>query len=200
MPSFAGALSDRNIADVANYVRASWADKAPADVTPAMVASLRAVANVGAAGTEASRDFDCPRVGSGSVPGALAGAGAADFLAADDDDYLSQRIRQLVDTTLQQQPGISVAGLVNMMDAAMCPAVAISNLSTAAKRAKLMHLDALVRQQAAAAMPSPGTRVLLSVPLSAGVAQAVTSAAAAQHQTPDAYLADLIAKQAATRK
>ena len=200
MPSFAGALSDQDIANVANYVRTSWDDKSPASVTPAMVAGLRAVANVGVAGTEAAREFDCPRVGSGSVPGALAGAGAGDFLAADDDAYLSQRIRQLVSMTLQQQPGISFARLVNLMDAAMCPAVAISNLSTEAKRAKLLHLDALVRQQAAAAVPAANTHVVLSVPVAPNVAQAVTTAAMAHHQTPDAYLADLIAKQAAPQK
>jgi mono/diheme cytochrome c family protein len=201
MPSFAGALSDQDIADVANYVRTSWGDRAPANVTPAMVASVRSVSNVGAAGTEAARDFDCPRVGSGPVPGALATPGAADFLASDDDAFLSQRIQQLLNMTLRQQPGMSAGQLVNMMNAAMCPAVAaMGNLSTAQKRTKLLHLDALVRQQYAASVPAPDTHVVLSVPLKPDVAQAVTSAAAAHHQSPDAYLADLIAKQAAGQK
>ena len=41
MPSFAGRLSDHQIADIANYVRSSWGNSAPADVTPDAVRGLR---------------------------------------------------------------------------------------------------------------------------------------------------------------
>lgn len=201
MPGFAGALSDQDVANVANYIRTTWQNQAPANVTPAMVASARAVSRVGAAGTEAARDFDCPSVGTGTVPDALASPGAADFLATDDGAYFSQRVLELVSMTLQKQPGISVASLANMMNAAMCPTVAaMSNLSAAAKRSKLLQLDAQVRQQYAAAAPAPATHVVVSVPLAPNVAQAVHDAAAVSHQTPNAYLSDLIAKQTGTKK
>jgi mono/diheme cytochrome c family protein len=42
MPSFAGQLDDQQIADVANYVRASWGNSAVANATAADVARLRA--------------------------------------------------------------------------------------------------------------------------------------------------------------
>ena len=64
MPSYASVLNDRAAADIANYIRTSWHDKAPANVTPEMVAALRVTETGGAAGTEAVRDFDCPRIGS----------------------------------------------------------------------------------------------------------------------------------------
>jgi mono/diheme cytochrome c family protein len=200
MPSFAGALSDANVADIANYLRTAWGDKAPANVTPAMVSAARAQANVGAGGSEAAREFDCPRVGSGVVPDALASAGAANFLASDDGAFLSQRIRELVSMTRQQQPNISDAQLANMMAAAMCPTVAaMSNLSTSARRAKLLSLDAQVQQQIAAAAP-PAARVVVSVPLAPNVAAGLASAAAAKHESPDAYTADLITKQMGSPK
>ena len=41
MPPFAAVLSDEQIAQIANYVRSSWGNKASADVTPAAVARLR---------------------------------------------------------------------------------------------------------------------------------------------------------------
>ncbi|HEX9302710.1 MAG TPA: c-type cytochrome [Casimicrobiaceae bacterium] len=41
MPSFAGQLTDQQIADLANYVRTSWGNVAPPNATPAMVAKLR---------------------------------------------------------------------------------------------------------------------------------------------------------------
>jgi mono/diheme cytochrome c family protein len=41
MPSFAGQLTDREIADIANYVRTRWGNVAAPDATQAMVAKLR---------------------------------------------------------------------------------------------------------------------------------------------------------------
>jgi mono/diheme cytochrome c family protein len=41
MPSFAGALSDQDVADIANHVRTDWGNHAPTNATPALVASLR---------------------------------------------------------------------------------------------------------------------------------------------------------------
>ena len=47
MPSFAGALSDQDVADIANHVRADWGNHAPTNATPALVASLRSKAAIG---------------------------------------------------------------------------------------------------------------------------------------------------------
>src|SRR5205823_2581840 len=118
MPSFAGALSDKNIADVANYIRAGWRNKALPNATPAMVASVRAVSNVGAAGTETARAFDCPRVGSGIVPNAIAGPAQANFLASGDLVAIGSRIDEMISSLRSQQPGISDADLTNTLNAA----------------------------------------------------------------------------------
>jgi mono/diheme cytochrome c family protein len=200
MPSFAGAFSDQQVADIVNYVRSSWHDKAPANATPALVASLRAKSNVGAAGTEAARDFDCPRVGSGVVRGTLATAAEANFLATDDGAFLSQRISELVAMLRRQQPGISDAHLVNTMNAAFCPAVANrQDLSTAQKRTMLLRLNAELQRQIAAASPLPGSQVVASVPLPPAEAQLINNAAAARHLTPGAYMAELIRRQVKSR-
>ena len=82
MPSFAGALSDQGIADIANYIRVSWANKASPDTSPQLVAGVRAASPVGIAGSEAARDFDCPKVGTGTVPGALIGPADVDSCPA----------------------------------------------------------------------------------------------------------------------
>ena len=42
MPAFATRLTDRQVADIANYVRTSWGNKAPPNATAAMVVKLRA--------------------------------------------------------------------------------------------------------------------------------------------------------------
>jgi mono/diheme cytochrome c family protein len=42
MPAFATQLTDQQVADIANYLRTSWGNKAPPNATSAMVAKLRA--------------------------------------------------------------------------------------------------------------------------------------------------------------
>ncbi len=42
MPAFAAKLSDQQVADIANYVRANWGNDARSDATPQMVSTLRA--------------------------------------------------------------------------------------------------------------------------------------------------------------
>ena len=41
MPSFAGGMSDQQIAELANYLRTSWGNSAAPDATGPMVARLR---------------------------------------------------------------------------------------------------------------------------------------------------------------
>lgn len=45
MPAFATQLTDQQVADIANYVRTSWGNKAPPNATPGMVARMRAGGN-----------------------------------------------------------------------------------------------------------------------------------------------------------
>jgi mono/diheme cytochrome c family protein len=196
MPSFAGALNDAQIAAVTNYLRVAWHDKAPANATPAMVATLRASTNVGAAGTEAARSFDCPAVGSSVISDALATPGQANFLATDDGAFLNTRIIEMVTSLRQQQPQASDATLANTMNAAFCPAVAnMSNLPAEAKRTLLLRLSALVQTQISATRTPANDRIVVAAPVAAGVAQSLYRAAAADHEAPDAYLAGLISRQ-----
>ena len=45
MPSFKDRLTDEQVADIANYIRTSWGNNAAPNVTPAMVAKMRAARN-----------------------------------------------------------------------------------------------------------------------------------------------------------
>ena len=45
MPSFKDQLTDQQVADIANYIRTSWGNAAQPNVTPAMVANMRAAKN-----------------------------------------------------------------------------------------------------------------------------------------------------------
>jgi mono/diheme cytochrome c family protein len=45
MPAFKDRLTDQQVADIANYIRTSWGNGAQPNVTPAMVANMRAARN-----------------------------------------------------------------------------------------------------------------------------------------------------------
>lgn len=197
MPSFAGALSDKNIADIANYIRAGWRNKAPANATPTMVASLRAVANVGAAGSEAARDFDCPRVGSGTISNVIADPAQANFIAGGDPSEVGSRIDELISSLRTQQPGISDAALTNTVNAAFCPAVAnAQGLSNAQKRARLMQLNERVQQDIATYVAPPEGHVVATVRLRPSLAQLLANQAASRHLSPAEYMAQVLGREA----
>ena len=45
MPAFKDRLTDQQVAEIANYIRTSWGNTAQPNVTPAMVATMRAAKN-----------------------------------------------------------------------------------------------------------------------------------------------------------
>lgn len=202
MPAFAGALSDQNVADIANYIRSAWANKAPTDATPALVAGLRGQSQVGAAGTEAARAFDCPAVGSSLIPQAMATNAQASLMAAGGGADLDNKIRELVTQARGQQ--LSDTQITNMLVAAYCPAVAnMAGLTDAQKRTRLTafseRLEDALASPATAATPA-NEKVIVPVALPPNVMQEINAAAAAKHQTAADYMADMLAKQAAGRK
>ena len=155
MPGFAGALSDRNIADIANYIRIAWGNHAVADATPALVATERAASPLGVGGGEAARDFDCPRVGAPMIPGVQASAAEAGFLAGGSD--MAGRVDSLIGTLRAQTPNIGNVQLTNTVIAAACPGVAANPALTAAqKRRILLQVNQMVQDNIEAYTPPAG--------------------------------------------
>jgi mono/diheme cytochrome c family protein len=198
MPSFAGALGDQQVADVVNYVRSGWGNQGPTDATAAIVASMRSVAGGGLAGTQASRAFDCPAVGSAPVPGALADPAQVAFLANAQGADLSNKIDELIGSIQKSQPGIGDAALTDSMNAAYCPIIAgQTGLSYAQKRARLAAFNTELQERVAAQESlGPDVHVIASVPLTPAVMQQVDAAAQAANQPPQTWMADMLAKAA----
>jgi mono/diheme cytochrome c family protein len=198
MPSFAGALTDRQVADIVNYVRSGWGNQGPTDATATIVAGMRSAAGGGLAGTQAVQAFDCPAVGSAPVPGVLADRAQVAFLANAQGTDMENKIDELVSSIRQNQPGISDAALTDAMNAAYCPLVASqSGLTYAQKRARLAAFNTHLQEQVAQTQLPSGVHVLASVPLTPGVMQQVDAAAASARQPVQQWMADALAKAAA---
>ncbi len=199
MPSFAGALSNAEMAAIANYVRTSWGNAGSANATPALVASLRSIAGravTGAGGTNAARALNCPKVGPSMVAGTLATADEADLLATATDGDLMNRMTSVIQQLRTDNPAAGVTEITNTMVAAYCPAVANNpQLSRGEKVDHLAQFSRRVGQILAQTVPVPGgTGAQITTTVTGAQAEAIAQAAQGAGMTP----AQWVAKQAAT--
>jgi cytochrome c553 len=199
MPSFAGALSNGEMAAITNYVRTAWGNAASANATPALVASLRSIAGpevTGAAGTNAARARHCPKVGPSLIGGTLATADEADLLASATDGDLMNRMTSVIQQLRTDNPDAGVTEIANAMDAAYCPVVANNpELSASEKSDHLLAFNRRVGQILALTVPVPGgTGAGITATVTGAQAEAIAQAAQTAGMTP----AQWMAKQAVT--
>jgi cytochrome c553 len=124
MPSFAGRLSDSQVADLANYVRTSWGNQATPNASPRMVAAWRATVKVPAFGTEAAAALSCPWVGG--APGAAGPDAQAVATLSAMLKGGNRNVPELVKLYQDAVPGADPSEVVNALIAAYCPVVAAS--------------------------------------------------------------------------
>jgi mono/diheme cytochrome c family protein len=145
MPGFAARLSSQQIADVANYVRESWGNGAPASATPELVDQLRPKTDSMMAATHwCGKPGDTP-LGqfvsdqNGSVQTALAQINDVNELPT---------IDKVLGDVRHRVPQAKGAEIVNQLTAAYCPVVFKNgSLPKEEKAAKLDQFAALVYTQ-----------------------------------------------------
>jgi mono/diheme cytochrome c family protein len=160
MPRFAGALSNSEMADIANYTRTAWGNAGSANATSAVVASLRSIvgpAVTGAGGTNAARARNCPKVGPSLIAGTIATSDEADLLASATDGDLMNRITSVIHQLRTDNPDAGVTDMANALYAAYCPVVANNpRLSASEKSAHLAQFNLRVGQILAMTTQVPG--------------------------------------------
>jgi mono/diheme cytochrome c family protein len=199
MPSFAGALSNGEMAAIANYARTAWGNAASANATPRLVADLRRIAGpdvTGAAGTNAARDWNCPKVGPSLIAGTLATADEADLLTSATDGDLMNRMTGVIQQLRTDNPDAGVTEIANAMYAAYCPAVANNPQLSASERSDhLVQFNRRVGQILTMTTPLPGgAGAVITATVTGAQATAIAQAAQTAGMTP----AQWVAKQAAT--
>jgi mono/diheme cytochrome c family protein len=150
MPSYADALSDRDIAAVSDYVRTRWGNRAQANTDPDLVAQTRkemqAELGTGESGDRcAAFNYDGARAFAEKLPDPVRQA-----LATLEYTTMARQIPQIVEQARTASPGVSAADLTNGLTATLCPTVeAKAGLSLAGKRNVLDQFAQLVYTQAA---------------------------------------------------
>jgi hypothetical protein len=122
MGSFAGALTDDQIANVTNYVRTAWNNDAVPNATPWSVSRLRDDANVPARQPKA---LLCPTLKQEALEPALSNGADALKQAATQ----SPQMTRVVDAYRAARPHASEAETVEALSAAYCKALADSPIS-----------------------------------------------------------------------
>ncbi len=144
MPAIGAAMSDGDIADVANYVRQNWGNAAPATATPGMVAEARkTIDTLMTAGPLGG----CPAIGSPAVAKLLAndGNGITRTLGGMDESNMLQRTQQMVASVRKAAPGVGNADVINGLTSAYCGVVrGESSLDANQKALRLGNFSQLV--------------------------------------------------------
>jgi mono/diheme cytochrome c family protein len=120
MPGFATVLTPQQIADVANYVRTSWGNGAPATATADMVTTIAPRARSMLAGTAPCLSTNDSKLGhavsdsSGPVQAAMHEV---------TDATLLPEVKKMVESVRHTVPDAQGADIVNQLTAAYCPIV-----------------------------------------------------------------------------
>jgi mono/diheme cytochrome c family protein len=165
MPGFAGMLTDQDIADITNYVRASWGNNAAVKATPGLVATWRGPLSLPLYASDSAREFECPMVGPGGDPG------FDRKLITALGDEMSQRAvayARIVELYKARHPKASSDEIINNTIAAYCPVIAGNETSAQAKSLALKQLalslsSYLANQDVAEAGPEVG--IIWATPL-----------------------------------
>lgn len=154
MPAFGGVLTDQQIAEVTNYVRATMNAPGDADTTAWTVGSLRHATDAPLVGETEPR-FLCPAPSPSSGVANLRDA----FLAFDSQRREPGAVQQLIDRVAAADPAASRGNLMDDMIQGYCPVVAQKELSYGQKGAALADFagdvaGVLAKQRGKGAQPA----------------------------------------------
>ncbi len=141
MPALGNGMSDRQIADVSNYVRQAWHNGAPPNATPALVAADRVYAD-GAAGDllNLKRPGGCPTLVQPQLAKIM--SDRSNGVAEDLQKMTVATMLQTVDTVIgkvkQLAPGIKQADIVDGLTVAYCPIIAAEQDVDATQRSYVL--------------------------------------------------------------
>lgn len=195
MPSFAGRLSDQQVADLVNYVRTSWHNGGLANATPAMVAAWRATANVPSYGTQQASAFDCPKVGGApgnTGPDPKAVAALTQMMQGG-----QRQTRLLIAAYQDADSGASAGTVVDALTAAYCPVVAQTQLPDWQKAGELHRFTLQVAAAISEALPNnamPPVSTIWATPTGTSLVARQPTQIAAKLTCPDPADAKLVPK------
>ena len=136
MPAVGVGMTDQEIADATNYVRAAWGNNAPATTGAGTVGNLRTKNQTYLSGTLPT---GCPKVVQPDLVSVVNGPEVQSLLKSTNAGNMLQNVNQLVAKTKAASPHAKQADIVNSLTIAYCPIV--RDDSSLSKQAQLLQLN-----------------------------------------------------------
>ncbi len=194
-PSFGGALDDREVADVVNYVRTEWGNTSDASATPASIAAIRAGAATGLGGSPAARALGCGKIGEGTVPDTIATEDEVSIASWAADGNAQNAILALANRAKRDNQDATPADVLRTIVAAACPVIASTpRIGEAEKRRRLADFAVQAGRQVALIFPQSARKILVSAVVSPDMADTINQAAQSAHMTTQAWIASQLQK------
>jgi hypothetical protein len=138
-------MTDQEIADVSNYVRASWGNNAPATAGAGTVGTLRQQTQTYLSGTLPG---GCPKVVQPEMAKIVADPSVQTLMQGTNDDNMLQNVNQLLAKVKSAGAKVAQADVVNSLTIAYCPIVqARSSMTPEQKLLQLNQFDERVYTQ-----------------------------------------------------
>ena len=156
MPAIGTGMTDQEVADVANYVRSSWGNAAPAQAGAGLVGSLRKETHTLLA---MSLPDGCPKIAEEDTARVIAQPDVQTILAGTTQENSLANAEALIQKVKAGAPNANQADIINSLTIAYCPVVAADKtLVTQAERsqaldgfAERVYTDLITKGQDAAA-------------------------------------------------
>jgi mono/diheme cytochrome c family protein len=136
MPAIGASMTDQEVADATNYIRASWGNKAPAVAGPGQVASLRKETTTLLAMNLAG---GCPKIAEAATAGVIAQPDVQKLLAATTQENVLANAETLIRKVRTAAPKVSQADIINSLTIGYCPVVmADTSLTNQAQKSQAL--------------------------------------------------------------
>jgi mono/diheme cytochrome c family protein len=149
MPAIGADMTDQQIADVTNYIRTAWSNRAPATAEPGMVAQIRKQTRSMLGGTNTG---GCPSVEPPELAKTINDpqSGIINLMKGITDTNILQNTDQIVKRLRSDNPQATQADILNSLTLAYCPIAAPNGrLATVQSRERFNRFSELVYTQLA---------------------------------------------------
>jgi mono/diheme cytochrome c family protein len=121
MPAIGARMTDQEVADAVNFVRASWGNGAPAHAGPGLVAELRASTRTTLA---MNAPGGCPKIADESMAKVIDSPDVQSVLKSTTLENILQNADKLIAKVREANPKAAQADIINSLTLGYCPIVA----------------------------------------------------------------------------
>jgi mono/diheme cytochrome c family protein len=136
MPAIGARMTDQEVADATNYVRAAWGNGAPATAGAGLAGELRKATQTIMA---MNLPHGCPKIADATMSKVISSADIQSILQKTNDENIVENSDELIAKVKAGDPGANQADIINSLTLGYCPFVASNTaLTTQAQKSEML--------------------------------------------------------------